>query len=158
MEIEIRPVTAGELDAVMPLIRGYQEFYEVAGTSQEQTRSFFSRFTEGDEADRERGWLYGAWDGDEPVGFACFYLVHNSLEAADTLLLYDLFTSKEARGQGIGRRLIAAGLQLARRLGVPQLEWSTAPDNHTARQLYDSTGAGKSPWLVYELRVDQTGP
>lgn len=157
MEIEIRPVSAGELDAVMPLIRGYQEFYGVDGTGQEQTRSFFSRFTEGDEADRERGWLYGAWDGDEPVGFACFYLVHNSLEAADTLMLHDLFTIEAARGRGVGRKLIATGLDLARRLGAPHLEWSTAPDNHTAQRLYDSTGAGKSTWLFYELKVEEPG-
>jgi len=152
MDIEIRPVTDRELDAVMPLIAAYQEFYEVSGVDRDRTRAFFGRFT-ADRDGSEKGWLYGAWKGPQPVGFACFYLVHNSLAAADTLLLHDLFTNEDARGRGIGRKLITTGLDLARRLGAPHLEWSTAPDNHTAQRLYDSTGAEQSSWLFYELEV-----
>lgn len=157
MEIEIRPVAGREFEAVLPLIAAYQAFYEVTDVGESRTRAFFSRFVDGEGADREGGWLYAAWSGPTPLGFACFYLVHNSLAAADTLLLHDLFTSEGARGTGIGRKLIETGEGLARQLGAAQLEWSTAPDNHTAQRLYDSTGAKKSTWLSYELPVSEAG-
>lgn len=150
MEIVIRPVEEEELDAVMPLIGAYQEFYEVTGVSRDQTWHFFHRFI----GSTENGWLYAAWDGEEPVGFACYYRHKNSLVAASTVLLHDLYVIKRARGQGIGRRFIEEGRELARRLGAPVLEWSTAPDNARAQRLYDSTGAERSTWLTYELEVD----
>lgn len=150
MEIEIRPLAKTEFDAVLPLIVAYQEFYEVTGVSERQTREFFGQFT----GERDDGWLYAAWDGGEPVGFACYYRVHNSLAAADTLLLHDLYVKESVRGGGIGRRLIEQGAELGRAFGAPQLEWSTAPDNRRAQRLYDSTGAEKSTWLTYELEIE----
>ncbi len=153
MGIEIRPVAEEELDTVLPLIEAYQEFYEVTGISRERTRHFFHRFV----GSSENGWLYAAWDGEEPVGFACYYRHKNSLVAASTVLLHDLYVSEHARGQGIGRRFIEEGCDLVRRMGAHLLEWSTAPDNHTAQRLYDSTGAEKSTWLTYELKVDGPG-
>jgi ribosomal protein S18 acetylase RimI-like enzyme len=65
----------------------------------------------------------------------------------------DLFVSEDARGEGVGRALIEASADVARERGVPFVEWSTAPDNYTAQRLYDSTGAERSEWFSYELRV-----
>ena len=45
--------------------------------------------------------------------------------------------------------------EAGRARGCAQLEWQTAPDNHTAQRLYDSTGATKSPWLTYELPLTE---
>ncbi len=63
----------------------------------------------------------------------------------------DLFVIPEVRGEGVGRALIEASLEIARERGAALLEWQTAPDNHTAQRLYDSTGAGRSTWISYEL-------
>jgi len=149
MTIEIRPVTDGELPEVLPLIAAYQEFYEVEGIEPGRNREFFSRFI---GSDRD-GWLYAAWDGGIPVGFACYYRHKSSLTATSTVLMNDLYVSESVRGQGIGRRLIETGAELARGIGAPHLEWATAPDNHRAQALYDTTGATKSTWLEYELKV-----
>jgi ribosomal protein S18 acetylase RimI-like enzyme len=65
----------------------------------------------------------------------------------------DLYVDEDARGEGVGRALIEAAAAVARERGSPVLEWSTAPDNATAQRLYDSTGAGKSTWIDYELRL-----
>jgi GNAT superfamily N-acetyltransferase len=67
----------------------------------------------------------------------------------------DLYVDEAARGEGVGRALIEASAAVARDRGALWLEWSTAPDNHTAQRLYDSTGATSSPWLEYELPVDR---
>ena len=65
----------------------------------------------------------------------------------------DLFVAPEARGRGVGRALIEAAAGVARGRGAAWLEWSTAPDNHTAQRLYDSLTEEKSTWLSYELEV-----
>jgi hypothetical protein len=51
--------------------------------------------------------------------------------------------------------LIEASAEIARSRRAHALEWSTAPDNRTAQRLYDSTGAGRSEWIEYELPVQQ---
>jgi GNAT superfamily N-acetyltransferase len=158
--IEIRPVTPGEFTTVLPLIERYQEFYEVEDIDRERNRNFFGRFVVGDEASADPddggtadGWLLGAFDGEEPLGFGCFYRHKSSLSATDVVLMNDLYVSESARGKGTGRALIDAGLELARNSGASHLSWATAPDNHTAQRLYDSTGAEKSTWLEYELEA-----
>jgi GNAT superfamily N-acetyltransferase len=151
MSFEIRSVSAGELREVEPLIADYQRFYEVEDIDEARNRDFFSRFLNDGRQDASEGWLLAAWADGEPVAFACFYRHKSSLSATDTVLMNDLFVRPDQRGGGVGRALIEAGLELVRESGASCIEWSTAPDNHRAQRLYDSTGAGKSTWLTYEL-------
>jgi GNAT superfamily N-acetyltransferase len=146
---EIRAVTAEEFPQFEPLFVLYQEFYEVEEIDLERNREFFSRFL-GGTAD---GWLLGAFDGDEPVGFGCFYRHKSSLTATDIVLMNDLYVTEATRGKGTGRALIEAGVELTRDWGASHLAWATAPDNYTAQKLYDSTAALKSTWIEYEIEV-----
>ena len=149
MDAEIEPVTAETFSRIEPLLAAYQRFYEIEDIDSERNRAFFSRFV---GTDRD-GWLLGAWQNGEPVGFGCYYRFLSSLSAVETVLMNDLYVTEEARGSGIGRALIEAGAGLARQAGASWLEWNTAPDNHTAQALYDNTGAEKSTWINYELKV-----
>jgi GNAT superfamily N-acetyltransferase len=146
----IDPITAEQFESLLPMIADYQRFYEVEEIDDERNRAFFARFID----PSDEGTMIGAWDGDRLVGYACLYWHKSSLSAADTVLMNDLYVDAAARGQGIGRALIEAAAEIARSRGAPALEWSTAPDNHTAQRLYDSTGAGRSEWVEYELPVD----
>lgn len=147
--IEIRAVSSEEFQQFEPLFVLYQEFYEVEDIDQERNRAFFGRFVGG----TEDGWLLGAFDGDEPVGFGCFYRHKSSLTATDIVLMNDLYVTEATRGQGTGRALIEAGVELARDWGASHLAWATAPENHTAQKLYDTTDAQRSTWLEYEIEV-----
>lgn len=149
MDTEIRPVTAQTLSQVEPLIEAYQRFYEVEDIDPERNREFFSRFIDS----ARDGWLLAAWQDGEPVGFGCYYRFFSSLSAVETVLMNDLYVVEAARGAGVGRALIEAGAGLVREAGASWLEWNTAPDNHTAQTLYDKTGAEKSTWINYELKV-----
>jgi len=149
MDAEIRPVTEEILPQVEPLIAAYQRFYEVEEIDRERNREFFSRFI---GTDRE-GWLLAAWQDEEVIGFGCYYRFLSSLLAVETVLMNDLYVVEAARGSGVGRALIEAGAGLAREAGAAWLEWNTAPDNRTAQALYDGTGAEKSTWVNYELKV-----
>jgi GNAT superfamily N-acetyltransferase len=148
-EVEIAPIAVEEFELLLPLIAAYQRFYEVAEIDDERNRSFFRRFL----ALSEDGLLLGARSEGRLVGYACLYWHFSSLEATECVLMNDLFVAESARGQGVGRALIEASAEVARERGAPFVEWSTAPDNKTAQRLYDSTGAERTEWFSYELRV-----
>ncbi len=130
-EVEVRPVSANDMDQVLPLIAGYQTFYG-AKPDEERNRRFFSRFLH----PSEEGLLLGAWVDGGLMGFATF-------------------VKEGVRGKGVGRALIQSALDETRRRGAAHLEWFTAPDNATAQRLYDSVpGAGRSTWYAYEIEAD----
>ncbi len=148
-EVRVEPVSAAQLEALLPLIAAYQRFYEVEDVDGERNRAFFSRFL----APSEDGMLLGAWRGDELLGYACLYWSFTSLPPAETVLMNDLYVGERARGEGVGRALVEASAEVARERGAHHLEWETQPDNLAARRLYDSTGAERSDWVAYELKL-----
>jgi GNAT superfamily N-acetyltransferase len=157
--LRIAPVAAGELQELLPLIAAYQRFYEVEEIDDERNRAFFSRFL----APSEDGLLLGARgasDGaarpggpSELLGYACLYWHFSSLIPAETVLMNDLYVTESARGRGVGRALIEAAAAVGRERGAAILQWITAPDNRTARRLYDTTGAKREPAIEYELEL-----
>jgi GNAT superfamily N-acetyltransferase len=145
----VRPVAPHELDAVLPLVAGYQRFYG-AEPDVERNRRFFSRFIH----PSDDGLLLGAWVEGALVGFATLYWFFSSTKAAESVLMNDLFVREGVRGGGVGRALINRALEEARRRGAAHLEWFTAPDNLVAQRLYDSVpGAQRSLWYAYEIDV-----
>ncbi len=147
--VEIAPIADEEFEELLPLIAAYQRFYEAEEIDEERNRAFFRRFL----APSEDGLLLGARREGDLVGYACLYWHFSSLEAAETVLMNDLYVTEDARSHGIGRALIEATVEVARERGAPYVEWSTAPDNATAQRLYDATGAERSEWITYELQV-----
>ena len=147
--MEVRPIRPEEVPQALPLFAGSQEFYEVDDHRDEANLAFLTRFCEPSEA----GLLLGAWDGDDLVGFATLYWTFSSTQATDIALMNDLYVVEAVRGTGVGRALIEASAEAARARGCAQLEWQTAPDNATAQRLYDSTGAERSTWIEYELKL-----
>jgi GNAT superfamily N-acetyltransferase len=145
--VEIAPIAVSEYEELLPLIAAYQRFYEVEDIDEERNREFFRRFL----APSEVGLLLGARRDGRLVGYACLYWHFSSTQAQETVLMNDLFVAPELRGGGVGRALIEASREVARERGAAELEWQTAPDNHTAQRLYDSTGASRSTWITYEL-------
>jgi GNAT superfamily N-acetyltransferase len=146
-ELRIEPISAQQMDVLLPLIAAYQRFYGVEEIDRERNRAFFSRFL----APSEDGMLLGAWRGEQLAGYACLYWHFTSLVPAETVLMNDLYVEDGHRGEGTGRALIEASAEVARERGAHSLEWATEPDNKTAQRLYDSTGAERSEWVEYEL-------
>jgi GNAT superfamily N-acetyltransferase len=150
VSVQIEPLRrAAELEELLPSIAAYQRFYEVEDVDEERNRAFFVRFL----SPSDDGMILVAREGGEIRGYACLYWTFSSTKAVETVLMNDLFVVESARGQGVGRALIEASAAVARERGAPVLEWSTAPDNHRAQALYDSTGADKSEWIEYELEL-----
>ena len=145
----IAPVSTDQYEQLLPLIAAYQRFYAVEEIDEERNSDFFRRFL----APSDDGLLLGARSEGTLVGYACLYWHFSSLQAKEAVLMNDLFVAQDHRGGGVGRALIEAAAEVTRERGAPYLEWATAPDNKTAQRLYDSTGAERSEWVSYELRV-----
>ena len=135
--LRIEPVRAAQLEQLLPLIAAYQRFYEVEEVDEERNRDFFRRFI-APASERAAARRLGR---GELVGYACLYWHFTSIRAAERVLMNDLYVVGAARGGGVGRALIEASAEVARERGADHLEWATAPDNETARRLYDATGA-----------------
>ncbi|AWJ84057.1 alanine acetyltransferase [Azospirillum sp. TSH58] len=88
-------------------------------------------------------------EGDDPVGFLLARV------AAEDGEIIAVGVRADARGQGTGRRLVAAALDGARALGATALFLEVAEDNGMAQSLYKSCGffaVGRRPG--YYRRVD----
>ena len=150
--VEVRPIEAGEIEELLPLVAGYQTFYQ-AEPDFERNRMFFSRFVH----PSPEGLLLGAWVEGRLAGFATLYWFFSSTKAAESVLMNDLYVREDVRGMGVGRALIAIALDQARQRGASHLEWFTAPDNQRAQRLYDSVpGATRSTWYAYEIDAESS--
>lgn len=148
MSLRVQPLREADYEGFLPLMAGYQRFYE-AEPDEIRNRAFFRRFL----APSDDGLLLGAWRGDELVGFATLYWTFSSSHATEAALMNDLFVKEGHRGEGVGLALIEASVAAARERGMRHLEWFTALDNERAQRLYDRTGAERSGWYNYEIRA-----
>jgi GNAT superfamily N-acetyltransferase len=149
-EQTIAVVGESDLDALLPLVRGYCDFYGVSPS--DEALLALSRAL---IADPEReGLQLIARDADgSAVGFATVYWTWQTLAASRLAVMNDLFVTDAARGTGLADRLIEACREHAERHGATTLAWQTAKDNHRAQTVYERVGAGRSEWFDYELPV-----
>jgi len=80
--------------------------------------------------------LVAELDG-QVVGLAHYIFRPSTWAENDFCYLEDLFTDPAVRGKGVGRALINELHKIAIDRGSKRLYWTTAPDNETARKLYD---------------------
>lgn len=147
--VRIVAVSKENFDDLLPLIEGYQRFYQVENIEPERNRRFFSQLLE----KPEEGVQFLAYSEDKPVGFVTLYFPYSSTQAAAFALMNDLFVASEIRGQGIGLALIEKAREVAAARGFDKLSWMTAEDNTVAQQLYNKLDADKSTWLEYALKT-----
>ena len=147
--IEITRVEEGDLSELLPLLRGYCDFYEVSPSDDELLALARALI-----ADPERdGVQLLARTAGEAVGFATIYWSWATTIAARIGVMNDLFVAPAARGTGAAAQLIDACVAECRRHGAAELTWQTAQDNERAQRLYDRVGATRSQWVDYSLNV-----
>ncbi|MGX6446900.1 N-acetyltransferase family protein [Patulibacter sp. S7RM1-6] len=148
-EVPVRPLRPDDRDAWQPLWDGYLRFYREE-LDPAITAVTFERLCEAGDA------LFGlvAVDGtDRPVGFAHALLHGSTWSPRGYCYLEDLYVGPDARGGAVGRALIDATADEARRRGATKLYWHTQSYNGRARSLYDQAGALSSQ-VVYERELE----
>jgi GNAT superfamily N-acetyltransferase len=144
--------TVGEADLgeLLPLVRGYADFYEVSPSDEallELARTLI--------ADPEReGMQFLARDGDgRAIGFATVYWLWSTTSATRIGLMNDLYVAPEGRGSGAAEALIERCRAACRERGASKLTWQTAKDNARAQAVYDRIGGERQEWLDYSLKA-----
>jgi len=143
-DIVIRPLTAADEASWRRLWTDYLAFYETS-RPEEVFTTYFGRLL-GDDP-RDYSGLVATVQG-EPRGLAHYLFHRHGWSIGDTCYLQDLYVDPQARGNGLGRRLIEAVYAAADNHGATSTYWLTQEFNTTARQLYDRIGQ-VTPFIKY---------
>jgi GNAT superfamily N-acetyltransferase len=144
-----------DLEDLLPLVRAYCDFYEVApsdGALLAMSRALIA------DPEREGIQLVARDPDGTAVAFATIFWTWQTLRAARAAVMNDLFVAEPARGTKIADALIGACADAARTHGAPHLIWQTAKDNLRAQAVYDRVGGRRSEWLDYDLSTDPPAP
>jgi ribosomal protein S18 acetylase RimI-like enzyme len=78
--------------------------------------------------------------GEKPHGLAVLRFRQAIWTKALECYLAELYVVPDRRGQGLGRALMEAAIELARREGADHMDLGTSEDDVAARALYESLG------------------
>jgi GNAT superfamily N-acetyltransferase len=150
-EITIRPAGEHEVHLILGFIRDLAEYehleHEVVATEEHLREVLFG-------ARRYAEVVFACLDG-KPVGFALFFHNFSTFLGRPGIYLEDLFVRPEARGHGVGRKVLTwlAGEAVKRNCG--RLEWAVLDWNEPSIGFYRSLGAVlKSEWQIFRLTGD----
>jgi GNAT superfamily N-acetyltransferase len=150
--VDIQPVTEKDLAELLPLLRGYCEFYGTNpsdGALLELSRWLLQHPEDGIQ-------VLARDDGGAAIGFTTIYWTWRTMHAARIAVLEDVFVAEVARGKGAADELIRDALARAREHGAIQLDWQTAKTNERAQAVYKRLGAEPDDrWLDYSLPAQE---
>ena len=141
--IIVRPATASDHAAWLPLWQGYQVFYK-ADLPEATTQTTWARLLDPNEPMH----LALAEINHEIVGMVHFIEHRSCWSPLNSVYLQDLFTAADVRGRGVGRALIEYVYAQAMKLGAGKVHWLTHEANTQAMILYDQM-AEKPGFLQY---------
>jgi GNAT superfamily N-acetyltransferase len=151
--VTIDRVAVSDLDALLPLMRAYCDFYDVSPSDEAllaMSRALI--------ADPEReGVQLLARSGGHAVGFATIFWSWATTSAERIGIMNDLYVAPEGRGTGAAEALIEACRAECATRGAGKLTWQTAPDNERAIKVYDRVGATREQWIDYWLPATPEG-
>jgi GNAT superfamily N-acetyltransferase len=150
--VRIERVREETLDELLPLLRGYCDFYAVTPSDEELLT--LARALLADPR-REGVQLLARDDEGRAIGFATVFWSWATTSAERIGVMNDLFVAPEGRGSGAAEALIEACRAECAEHGAGKLTWQTAPDNVRAQKVYDRVGASREQWLDYWLPVER---
>lgn len=140
----IRPLRPEDEAEWRRLWTGYLAFYQ-ASVAEAVYVSTFARLLGDDRHDFSA--LVAEVDG-RLLGLTHYLFHRHAWKVENVCYLQDLYVDPEARGTGLGRKLIEAVYARADAAGAPAVYWLTQDFNHEARQLYDRI-AKVTPFIRY---------
>lgn len=145
----VRQAVLADLDALLPLLDKYRQFYGQPGDTAAALAFLRARFDHGESI------LFLAHEGGAMLGFVQMYPSYSTIALARTFIFEDLYVCEAGRRRGVGKMLIEAASRHARTLGAVSLTLTTAHDNAGAQALYRSTGwIPEQTYVAYNLVLD----
>jgi ribosomal protein S18 acetylase RimI-like enzyme len=133
--VAVRLGVSGDLEAVTSLFDAYRVFYRQPSDPVRSRAFLQERFSL-----RESVLLVASAEKGLLSGFAQLYPSFTSAGTARTWILNDLYVRQENRRQGIGRALVEASVEVARRSGAAAVSLATEETNGAAQPLYEALG------------------
>ena len=93
--------------------------------------------------------MFLAFNEEQPIGVAICLLGFSSFRGKPLINIHDIAVSPDARGQGVGRKLLAAVEAEARALGCCKVTLEVRSDNEPAKALYRQVGFKSSEPETY---------
>lgn len=146
----IRPVQPDELTRLARLCAAHAEFERASPPPHDLA----DRLRTALFAPRPRLFCRVACVADELVGYLSCTLEFSTWQAAEFLHLDCLFLTGEHRGRGLGTELLNHVRDIAKQLGVAEIQWQTPAWNADAIRFYDRSGAHGVPKVRYTLHRD----
>jgi GNAT superfamily N-acetyltransferase len=148
---EIRFATIADVPLISQFIKELAEYeqllHEVVATEELLQETLFGKKSHAEV-------IIGYLD-DKPVCFALFFHNFSTFLGKPGIYLEDLYVKPEARGQGVGKMMLAYLAQLAKDRNCGRLEWWVLDWNETAINFYKSIGAkAMDEWTVYRVTDD----
>ena len=140
----VSAVGEDDLADLLPLLRGYCDFYEVSPTDDALLTMCRALIA---DPERDGVQLLARGDDGRAVGFATIFWSWQTLDTGRIGVMNDLFVHENARGTGLADELIRACAARAREHGAVNLVWETARDNRRAQKVYDRVGGKASIWI-----------
>ena len=150
-DILIRAVQRSDFANWKTLWDGYNAFYgrkEETELPEATTSMTWSRFFDAYEPMH----ALVAEQSGQLLGLVHFLFHRSTISIEPVCYLQDLFTIENARGKGVGRRLIQEVYKRAKAAGCSRVYWQTHETNLTAMKLYDKV-ADKSGFVVYRKNL-----
>ena len=134
IHMHILEVTSEELDKVTPLFDQYRQFYNQPSNLEGAAAFLASRIKQNQSI------IYLAEMEGQPAGFVQLYPSFSSVSMQKAYILNDLYVNERFRGHGIGQALIEKCYTLCGQEQARYITLQTAPDNLTAKRLYEKMG------------------
>jgi GNAT superfamily N-acetyltransferase len=155
MQVDIRLATRANASALGLLIDAMDVHYRGAGARRDPRHA--AEMVRAALNTKEGTRFLVAWQGELPVGIACFAVVRPGRDLRGMIFLKDLFVVEEARGAGIGRRIMQALAEYAIEHQIGRIELTTESTNTGAQRLYEELGAEKPRKVHYRFEGPSLG-
>jgi GNAT superfamily N-acetyltransferase len=146
---QIRPARPEDLEAIVALCGEHAAFEQAAfsaeGKAEMLRRALFYP--------PSRAWCLVVQYGNEIVGYAACSPEFSTWMGCEYLHMDCMYLRPKHRGLGLGSRVMAEIVHLARDLGCGCMEWQTPAWNLDAARFYDRVGGVSSPKLRYRKIV-----
>lgn len=95
------------------------------------------------------GQLFVADDGERILGLVNLLYTYSTALGARVALLEDMVVAEEARGSGLGTRLVEAAVDHCRKSGCKRVTLLTDGDNERAHAFYQRCGFARSDMVAF---------
>jgi ribosomal protein S18 acetylase RimI-like enzyme len=112
MRLTVRTATTADLDAIAPLFDAYRRFFT------EKPDLDTSRRFLGERLERGESVVLAAFEREEAAGFLQLYPLFSSWYCKRQWFLSDLYVDERFRERGIGKHLVSACIDYAKRGGA----------------------------------------